>query len=75
MVVSDVDLDLLCEQRVNGTVIPLMDLIKDAYDRVFHYTDQHDEGEKRQAGQFEHQGPKQGHSSLLQLHQLSLDRP
>jgi len=40
MVVSDVDLDLLHEQRVNGTVVPLKDLIKDAYDRVIHYTDQ-----------------------------------
>ena len=39
MVVSDVDLDLLDEQRVNGTVIPLSDLIKDAYDRVIHCTD------------------------------------
>ena len=40
MVISDVDLDLLDEQRVNGTVIPLNDLIKDAYDRVIHYSDQ-----------------------------------
>lgn len=39
VVVSDVDLDFLDEQRVNGTVIPLNDLIKDAYDQVFHYTD------------------------------------
>jgi predicted amidohydrolase len=46
MIVSDVDLDLLYEQRVNGTVIPLNDLIKDAYDRVFHYTDQHN-GERQ----------------------------
>ncbi len=37
MVVSDVDLELLEEQRVRGTVIPLNDLIKDAYDRVIHY--------------------------------------
>lgn len=43
MVVSDVDLDLLHEQRVNGTVVPLKDLIKDAYDRVIHYTDQRDD--------------------------------
>jgi len=42
MVVSDVDLDLLEEQRVNGTVIPLNDLIKDAYDRVIHYVDRSD---------------------------------
>lgn len=39
IIVSDVDLSALDEQRVNGTVIPLDDLIKDAYDHVFHYTD------------------------------------
>lgn len=39
MVVADVDLDLLDEQRVNGSVIPLQDLIKDAYDDVIHYAD------------------------------------
>jgi predicted amidohydrolase len=39
MVIADVDLDLLEEQRVSGTVIPLHDLIKDAYDRVIHYAD------------------------------------
>lgn len=39
MIVSDVDLNLLDEQRVNGTVIPLNDLIKDAYDRVIHCID------------------------------------
>jgi len=39
MVVADVDLDLLDEQRVNGSVIPLQDLIKDAYDNVVHYAD------------------------------------
>jgi predicted amidohydrolase len=37
MVIADVDLGLLEEQRVNGTVLPLNDLIKDAYDRVIHY--------------------------------------
>jgi len=49
MVVSDVDLNLLREQRVSGTVVPLKDLIKDAYDRVIHYTDQpvHDERQAR----------------------------
>jgi len=36
MVISDVDLSLLEEQRVKGTVIPLNDMIKDAYDRVIH---------------------------------------
>lgn len=39
IIISDVDLDLLDEQRVNGTVIPLNDLIKDAYDRVIQYSD------------------------------------
>ena len=39
MVIADVDLNLLEEQRINGTVLPLNDLIKDAYDRVIHYTD------------------------------------
>ena len=39
MVIGDVDLNLLEEQRVNGTVLPLNDLIRDAYDRVIHYTD------------------------------------
>jgi hypothetical protein len=34
-----VDLDLLDEQRVNGSVIPLQDLIKDAYDNVVHFSD------------------------------------
>lgn len=51
MIVSDVDLDLLHEQRVNGTVVPLKDLIKDAYDRVIHYTDQRgDAGSQTQPG-------------------------
>jgi len=39
LVVADVDLDLLDEQRVNGSVSPLQDLIKDAYDNVVHYSD------------------------------------
>ncbi len=39
LVVADVDLDLLDEQRVNGSVIPLHDLIEDAYDNVVHYSD------------------------------------
>jgi predicted amidohydrolase/GNAT superfamily N-acetyltransferase len=39
MVISDVNLDLLDEQRINGTVLPLDDMIKDAYDRVIHCTD------------------------------------
>ena len=39
MVIADVDLNLLEEQRINGTVLPLNDLIKDAYDRVIHYSD------------------------------------
>jgi predicted amidohydrolase/ribosomal protein S18 acetylase RimI-like enzyme len=39
MVIADVDLGLLEEQRVNGTVLPLNDLIRDAYDRVIHCVD------------------------------------
>jgi predicted amidohydrolase/GNAT superfamily N-acetyltransferase len=39
IVFADVDLDLLDEQRVNGSVIPLQDLIKDAYDNVVHFSD------------------------------------
>jgi predicted amidohydrolase/ribosomal protein S18 acetylase RimI-like enzyme len=39
MIVADLDLDLLDEQRVNGSVIPLQDLIKDAYDNVVHLSD------------------------------------
>ncbi|MBZ5526532.1 MAG: carbon-nitrogen hydrolase family protein [Acidobacteriia bacterium] len=42
MVISDVDLDLLAEQSVSGTVIPINDLIRDAYDRVIHYADHRD---------------------------------
>jgi predicted amidohydrolase/GNAT superfamily N-acetyltransferase len=42
MLISDVNLDLLEERRINGTVIPLNDLIKDAYDRVIHYADRRD---------------------------------
>lgn len=43
MVVSDVDLNLLEEQQVSGTVIPLNDLIRDAYDRVIHYADRREQ--------------------------------
>jgi predicted amidohydrolase/GNAT superfamily N-acetyltransferase len=43
MVISDLDLKLLDEQQVSGTVIPLNDLIQDAYDRVIHYADSHHE--------------------------------
>ncbi len=39
MVIADVDLNLLAEQRINGTVLPLNDLIRDAYDRVIHFAD------------------------------------
>lgn len=42
MILADVDLELLGEQRVKGTVIPINDLIKDAYDRVIHYVDHRD---------------------------------
>ena len=44
MVISDVDLDLLDERRVNGTTIPLKDMIRDAYDRVIHYSDHRSAG-------------------------------
>ncbi|MBZ5696062.1 MAG: bifunctional GNAT family N-acetyltransferase/carbon-nitrogen hydrolase family protein [Acidobacteriia bacterium] len=52
MVISDVDLSLLDEQRVKGTVIPLNDMIKDAYDRVIHCAAQGngDEPSKPRAG-------------------------
>ncbi len=43
MVISDVDFNLLQEQQVSGTVIPLNDLIRDAYDRVIHYADRRGE--------------------------------
>jgi hypothetical protein len=39
LVVADVDLDLLDEQRVNGSVIPVQNLINDAYDNAVHYSD------------------------------------
>lgn len=42
MIVADVDLEQLDEQRVRGTVIPLKDVIRDAYDRVLHYSDRAD---------------------------------
>jgi predicted amidohydrolase/GNAT superfamily N-acetyltransferase len=44
MIVADVDLEQLDEQRVRGTVIPLKDVIKDAYDRVLHYSDRVEPG-------------------------------
>jgi hypothetical protein len=43
MVLSDVDLNLLDEQRLNGTVLHLNDLIRDAYDRVIHCIDRGDQ--------------------------------
>jgi hypothetical protein len=39
MIISDVDLELLDEQRITGSVIPLTDLIRDAYDHVIHSVD------------------------------------
>jgi predicted amidohydrolase len=51
MVIADVDLNLLEEQRINGTVLPLNDLIRDAYDRVIHYADHgHGIGKKSAPG-------------------------
>jgi predicted amidohydrolase/GNAT superfamily N-acetyltransferase len=49
MVISDVDLNLLREQQVSGTVIPLNDLIRDAYDRVVHYADRRNEDKAAQS--------------------------
>ena len=37
MILADVNLQLLNEQRTSGTVIPLNDLIQDAYDQVTHH--------------------------------------
>ena len=53
MIFADVDLDLLDEQRVNGSVIPLQDLIKDAYDDVIHYADYKGQKQKAQQDQVE----------------------
>jgi predicted amidohydrolase/ribosomal protein S18 acetylase RimI-like enzyme len=53
MIVADVDLDLLDEQRVNGSVIPLQDLIKDAYDNVVHYSDYKGQKQKETEEQLE----------------------
>ena len=39
MIVCDVDLELLREQRISGSVIPLDDLIADAYDQVIRCVD------------------------------------
>jgi predicted amidohydrolase/GNAT superfamily N-acetyltransferase len=44
MIIADVDLELLDEQRITGSVIPLTDLIEDAYDRVIHSVDRHVNG-------------------------------
>ncbi|HTR46162.1 MAG TPA: bifunctional GNAT family N-acetyltransferase/carbon-nitrogen hydrolase family protein [Verrucomicrobiae bacterium] len=50
MLIADLDLNLLEEQRINGTVLPLNDLIKDAYDRVIHYTDRKPRAEQTLPG-------------------------
>ena len=39
IIVAGVELDLLDELRVNGSVIPLKDLSKDACDNVAHFSD------------------------------------
>jgi predicted amidohydrolase len=44
MIIADVDLELLDEQRITGSVIPLTDVIKDAYDRVIHCFDRREAG-------------------------------
>jgi predicted amidohydrolase/GNAT superfamily N-acetyltransferase len=46
MVIADLDLNLLEEQRIKGTVLPLNDLIRDAYDRVIHFADHRSEEER-----------------------------
>jgi predicted amidohydrolase len=46
IVVSDVDLDLLDERRVNGTVIPLNDKLQEVYGRVVVYKDKREVTEK-----------------------------
>ena len=53
IVFADVDLDLLDEQRANGSVIPLQDLIKDAYDNVVHYSDYKGQKQKETEEQLE----------------------
>ncbi|MGB7983894.1 MAG: carbon-nitrogen hydrolase family protein, partial [Terracidiphilus sp.] len=60
IIFADVDLDLLDEQRVNGSVIPLQDLIKDAYDNVVHFSDY--KGQK---------SPAVGEDGVGQSHQAS----
>jgi predicted amidohydrolase len=49
MVISDVDLNLLEEHLVSGTVIPLNDLIRDAYDRAIHVSDRRESGKSTAA--------------------------
>jgi predicted amidohydrolase/GNAT superfamily N-acetyltransferase len=49
MLIADVDLNLLQEQQTNGTVIPINDLIRDAYDKVIHYADRGDEAKQTQS--------------------------
>lgn len=39
IVIADVNLNLIEEQRLNGTVLPLNDQIRDAYDPVIHFSD------------------------------------
>jgi predicted amidohydrolase/GNAT superfamily N-acetyltransferase len=48
MIIADLDLELLDEQRITGSVIPLTDVIKDAYDRVIHCVDRRDDTADRQ---------------------------
>jgi hypothetical protein len=43
MIIADLDLELLEEQRLNGSVILLHDVIQDAYDRVIHCVDRYTE--------------------------------
>jgi predicted amidohydrolase/GNAT superfamily N-acetyltransferase len=57
MVIADVDLSILEEQRINGTVLPLHDLIRDAYDRVIHYADRRNEKKLASVSSAAHSSP------------------
>ena len=43
MIIANSRLGILEEQWLNGSVIPLHDVIQDAYDRVIHCVDRHTE--------------------------------
>jgi predicted amidohydrolase/GNAT superfamily N-acetyltransferase len=72
MIVADVDLDLLDEQRVNGSVIPLQDLIKDAYDNVVHFSDY--KGQKPTGSGLDDDGPEKNASGASRQNQMESER-